>query len=108
AAMMRRALDPLSDLGVAGANPSSSRQTGGTDSTSFNNAGLPGIGFQQDTIEYNTVTHHSNLDTYERIIPEDVKSASTVVAAAVWYVANTDQMVPRFLKETMPAPVPAR
>jgi carboxypeptidase Q len=108
AALLRKALDPLSDLGVAGAMPSSSRATGGTDSTSFNNAGLPGIGFQQDTIEYNTVTHHSDLDTYERIIPEDVKSASVVVASAVWYVANLDQMLPRFTKEAMPAPVPVR
>jgi Zn-dependent M28 family amino/carboxypeptidase len=106
AAMLRRALDPLSDLGVGGANPNNSRQTGGTDSTSFNNAGLPGIGFQQDTIEYNTVTHHSSLDTYERIIPEDVKSAATVVATAVWYIANAEQMIPRFTKEAMPAPIP--
>ena len=108
AALMRRALEPFADLGVAGANPTSSRQTGGTDSTSFNNAGLPGVGFQQDPIEYSTVTHHSNLDTYERIIPEDMKSASTVIAGAVWYVANQDQMVPRFTKEAMPAPVAPR
>ena len=49
---------------------------GGTDSTSFNNAGLPGIGFQQDPIEYNTHTHHTNLDTYERVIEDDVKKAA--------------------------------
>ncbi len=108
AAILRSALDPFADLGVVGANATASRATGGTDSTSFNNAGLPGIGFQQDTIEYNTETHHTNLDTYERIIPEDVKTAATVVAAAVWYVANMDQMIPRFTKETMPAPVVAR
>ncbi len=108
AAVLRRALDPFADLGVMGANPTSSRATGGTDSTSFNNAGLPGIGMQQDPIEYNTETHHTNLDTYERIIPEDVKTAATVLAASVWYVANLDQMIPRFTKETMPAPVEAR
>ena len=108
AAILRKALDPLADLGVAGANASSSRQVAGTDSTSFNNAGLPGIGMQQDPIEYNTETHHTNLDTYERIIPEDVKSASTVIASAVWYVANLDRMIPRFTKEQMPAPVAPR
>jgi len=108
AAILRRALEPFADLGVAGALPSTSRVTGGTDSTSFNNAGLPGIGMQQDPIEYNSVTHHTNLDTYERIVPEDVKSAATVIAASVWYVANLDQMVPRFTKDTMPAPVAAR
>ncbi len=108
AAILRGALDPFADLGVMGAGPTSSRATGGTDSTSFNNAGLPGIGYQQDPIEYNTETHHTNLDTYERIIPEDVKTAATVIAASVWYVANLDQMIPRFTKETMPAPVAAR
>jgi carboxypeptidase Q len=91
-----------------GVSSTTSRMTGGTDSTSFNNAGLPGIGFQQDPIEYNSLTHHTNLDTYERIIPEDVKEASAEVAAAVWQVANRDQMVPRFTKQTMPAPVAVR
>jgi carboxypeptidase Q len=106
ASILRAALDPFADLGVAGAAPSRSRATGGTDSSSFNHAGLPGVGLQQDPIEYNSHTWHTNLDTYERIVPEDVKSASTVIAAAVWHVANRDQMIPRFAKEQMPAPVP--
>jgi len=93
---------------MAGAMTSNSRQTGGTDSTSFNNAGLPGIGMSQDPIEYNSMTHHTNLDTYERIIPDDVKKASAIIAAAVWHVANRDQMVPRFTTEQMPAPVAPR
>ena len=76
--------------------------SGGTDSTSFNNAGLPGVGFQQDPIEYNTLTHHSSLDTYERIIPDDVEKAAAVAAACVWQVANRDEMLPRFTKEQMP------
>lgn len=98
----------FSDWGVAGVSHTNSRATGGTDSTSFNNAGLPGIGMQQDPIEYNTMTHHTNLDTYERIIPDDVEKAAAIIAAAVWQVANRDQMIPRFTKETMPAPVAAR
>jgi hypothetical protein len=98
----------FSDWGLFGVSPTTSRMTGGTDSTSFNNAGLAGIGFQQDPIEYNSLTHHTNLDTYERIIPEDVKQASAEVAAAVWQVANRDQMIPRFTKDAMPAPVAAR
>ena len=108
AAILRKALEPFADLGVAGALPGSSRTVAGTDSTSFNNAGLAGIGMQQDPIEYNSVTHHTNLDTYERIIPEDVKNAVVVIAGSVWHVANLDQMIPRFTKETMPAPVAAR
>ena len=108
AAVLRPILAQFEDFGVFGASSTNSRQTGGTDSTSFNNAGLPGVGFQQDPIEYGTLTHHTNLDTYERIIPDDVKKDSAEVASSVWYVANRDQMIPRFTKETMPAPVTPR
>jgi carboxypeptidase Q len=108
AAVLRKALEPFADLGVAGAMPTSSRVTAGTDSTSFNNAGLPGIGMQQDPIEYNSVTHHTNLDTYERVIPEDVKNAAAVIAGSVLHVANLDEMIPRFTKDKMPAPVTPR
>jgi hypothetical protein len=108
AAVVRAALAPFEDLGVAGAVPSISRAVGGTDSTSFNNAGLAGIGLQQDPIEYQSHTWHTNLDTYERIVPEDARQAAIVVAAAVWHVANRDLALPRFTKEQMPPPVPAR
>ena len=94
--------------GLRGIREANSRATGGTDSTSFNNAGLPGTGFQQDPIEYNSLAHHTNLDTYERIIPEDVERAAVIVASSLWYVANLDQMIPRFSKDAMPAAVPAR
>lgn len=108
AAALRGVFGLFTDWGVGGVSNTSSRATGGTDSTSFNNAGLPGIGMSQDPIEYNTMTHHTNLDTYERIIPDDVQKAAAIIAAAVWNVANRDQMIPRFTKETMPAPVVAR
>lgn len=108
AAVLRPVLLQFKEWGVGGINVTSSRNTGGTDGTSFNHAGLPGIGFQQDPIEYMALTHHTNLDTYERMIPEDVKEAAVVVASAVWHVANRDTMVPRFSKEQMPALVEAR
>ena len=108
AVALRGVFGLFTDWGVGGVSNTNSRATGGTDSTSFNNAGLPGVGLSQDPIEYNTMTHHTNLDTYERIIPDDVEKAAAIVAAAVWNVANRDQMIPRFTKETMPAPVPAR
>ena len=108
AAVLRPVLAQYTDWGVFGVSTTNSRQTGGTDSTSFNNAGLPGVGFQQDPIEYNSMTHHTNLDTYERIIPDDVQKAAAIVAASVWHAANRDQMIPRFTKETMPPPVAAR
>ncbi len=103
--ILRPVFAQFQDWGVAGAITTKSRAVGGTDSTSFNNAGLPGIGLQQDPIEYNTMTHHTNLDTYERIIPEDVEHAAAIVAAAVLHLANRDEMVPRFPKDQMPAPV---
>ncbi len=108
AAALRAVFALFTDWGVGGVSSTNSRATGGTDSTSFNNAGLPGIGMSQDPIEYNTLTHHTNLDTYERIIPDDVQKAAAIIAAAVWNVANQDAMLPRFTKETMPAPVAPR
>jgi hypothetical protein len=108
AAIVRQALAPFKDLGVAGASTNRSRMVGGTDSTSFNNAGLPGIGFGQDPIEYGSHTHHTNLDHYERIIEADVKASAISIAATLYQLAMRDEMVPRFTKETMPPPAPAR
>jgi len=104
ARMLREILAPFKDLKVAGAIATSSRATGGTDSTSFNNAGLPGIGFGQDSIEYGTHTHHTNLDTYERIVEQDVRDAAIVVAGTLYQLAMRDEMLPRFSKADMPAP----
>jgi len=108
AAVVRQALAPFQDLGVVGASATRSRNVGGTDSTSFNNAGLPGIGFSQDPIEYNSHTHHTNLDHYERVIEADVKASAISIAATLYQLAMRDEMVPRFTKETMPPPVAVR
>jgi carboxypeptidase Q len=108
AAIVREALKPFEDLGVFGAAATRSRTIGGTDSTAFNNAGLPGIGFGQDPIEYNTHTHHTNLDTYERIIESDARDSAVVIAATLYQLAMRDGMLPRFTREEMPAPPPAR
>ncbi|HEY6309163.1 MAG TPA: M20/M25/M40 family metallo-hydrolase [Candidatus Angelobacter sp.] len=101
--ILRQALAPFTDLGVAGAIPSKSRRLGGTDSTSFSQAGLPGIGLGQDPIEYFGDTWHTNLDTYERIIEDDAKKSAIVVAAALYQLAMRDDMLPRFSKADMPA-----
>ena len=108
AAVIRPVLKQFEEWGVGGASSTSSRAVGGTDSTSFNNAGLPGIGMSQDPIEYNTMTHHTNLDTYERIVPDDVKKDAAIIAAQIWHLATRDEMLPRFSKDNMPAPVPVR
>ena len=104
--MIRDALMPFQDWGFAGASASTSRRTGGTDSTSFNNAGLPGIGLAQDPFDYNSFTHHTTLDTYERIYEEDVREGAVEIASAVYAVAIADQMIPRFNAENMPKPAP--
>jgi hypothetical protein len=104
--MIREALMPFADWGFTGATASDSRRTGGTDSTSFNNAGLPGIGLAQDAFDYGSFTHHTNLDTYERIYEEDVREGAVEIASAVYALAMADQMVPRFKPEDMPKPAP--
>jgi Zn-dependent M28 family amino/carboxypeptidase len=105
--IVRGVLKPFADLGVVGAVSTRSRTIAGTDSTSFNNAGLPGIGFSQDPIEYGSHTHHTDLDTYERILPEDAQASAIAIAAVLYNLAMRDDMVPRFTKDQMPAPVPS-
>ncbi len=104
AAIVREALAPFHDLGVVGAVATTSRNVGGTDSTAYNNAGLAGIGFGQDPIEYNTHTHHTNLDTYERIIEDDVKASAIAIAATLYQLAMRDEMLPRLPAAQMPPP----
>ena len=108
ATTLRDIFAPFQDLGIYGATAGSGRNLGGTDSTSFNNAGLPGIGFQQDPIEYGTHTHHTNLDTYERVIEEDVKKAAVIVASTIYHLSMRDEMLQRFAPSEMPAPPAAR
>jgi carboxypeptidase Q len=100
--VLRQVVAPFSDQGVAGAIANKFRRLGGTDSTSFSQAGLPGIGLGQDPIEYFTDTWHTNLDTYERIIPDDVQKDAVLVASAIYQLAMRDDMLPRFAKADMP------
>ena len=102
AAIMKEILAPFAQDGVVSANPSRSRNLGGSDNTSFNNAGLPGIGMGQDPIEYGTHTWHTNLDTYERILEDDVKKDAMIVAWSVYQLAMRDELLPRFAKSEMP------
>ncbi len=104
AAVLREATASFKDLGLLGATTTRTRATGGTDSTNFNAAGLPGINALQDPIQYQTYTWHTNLDTYERIIEDDVKKSAIVMAAAVYHVAMRDELLPRFTNEDMPRP----
>jgi carboxypeptidase Q len=104
AAMVQNAMDNFKDWGFYHVNPTVGRQTGGTDSTSFNNAGLPGVGYSQDPFDYNTYTHHTSFDTYERIYEPDMREAAVEEALTLYALANADQMVPRCSAATMPPP----
>jgi hypothetical protein len=103
AAILAQYLKPFEEWGVYGATPSTARVEGGSDNGAFAVAGLPGIGAQQDPIEYNSTTWHTNLDTYERIVPEDVMHNAVVTASVMWGLANRDEMLPRFSPTEMPA-----
>jgi len=83
---------PFKDLGMT---TLTMRNTGGTDHLSFDAVGIPGFQFIQDPIEYETRTHHSNMDVYDRLQPEDLKQISVIVASFVYDAAMRDQMLPR-------------
>ena len=92
APIFKRWLAPFADLS---ANTVTLSNTGSTDHISFDRIGLPGFQFVQDAIEYFPRTHHSNADVFDRIQPDDVKEASTVMAAVLWDAANADERFPR-------------
>jgi Zn-dependent M28 family amino/carboxypeptidase len=85
-------LKPFKDLGATTITISN---TGGTDHLSFDAVGLPGFQFIQDGIEYNTRTHHTNMDTYDHLIADDMKQNATIVAAFVYNAAMRDEKLPR-------------
>ncbi len=85
-------IEPLKDLGVSAI---SVRDTSGTDHESFDAVGIPGFQFIQDKLDYSSRTHHSNMDTYERLQPGDLAQAATVEAIFVYNTAMRDQMLPR-------------
>ena len=85
-------MEPLKDLGVT---TITNRNTGGTDHLSFDAVGIPGFQFIQDSLDYETRTHHSNEDVYERLQAADLKQIATVEAIFVYNAAQRDQMLPR-------------
>jgi len=90
--IFRQWIRPLRDLGVS---TITMRDTGGTDHLSFDAVGLPGFQFIQDPLDYETRTHHSNEDTFERLQPGDLAQAATIEAIFVYNAAMRDQMMPR-------------
>ncbi len=103
AQILAQIIKPFEDYGIYGASASTARVEGGSDNGAFAVAGLPGIGTQQDNIEYNSTTWHTNLDNYERIVPDDVMKNSIISASVMLHLANRDEMLPRFTADKMPA-----
>jgi Zn-dependent M28 family amino/carboxypeptidase len=85
----------LAPFGEMGAKTLTMSNTGGTDHLAFDAVGLPGFQFIQDEIEYDTRTHHSNQDVYDRVQADDMKQAATVMAAFVYQTAMMDEKMPR-------------
>ena len=85
-------LAPFADVG---AKTLTLANTGGTDHLPFDAIGLPGFQFIQDPVEYNTRTHHSNQDNYDRIQADDMKQASTIIAAFAYQTAMMNETLPR-------------
>jgi carboxypeptidase Q len=90
--LFRQWLVPFRDLGAA---TLSITNTGGTDHLSFDAIGLPAFQFIQDEIEYDTRTHHSNQDVFDRVQGDDMKQAATIMAAFIYNAAMRDEKLPR-------------
>jgi Zn-dependent M28 family amino/carboxypeptidase len=100
---------PLADLGVT---TITNRNTGGTDHLSFDAVGLPGFQYIQDPMDYETRTHHSDMDTYDRLHEADLEQAAVVEAIFLYNTAQRDAMMPRKpfphpeLERKLSAPIP--
>src|SRR5436190_2644566 len=90
--IFREWMEPFRSIGMTALT---SRNTGGTDHQSFDALGLPGFQFIQDAVEYDTMTHHTNLDSYERLQPGDMMKNATIAASFAYLAANRDDKLPR-------------
>jgi carboxypeptidase Q len=78
----------------------SQNATGGTDHESFDDVGLPGFQFIQDELDYGSRLHHTDIDSFDHVLPEDMKQAAVVMATLVYDAAMADERLPR---KPMPA-----
>ena len=101
--IFRAWMKPFHDLGM---DTLTMRNTGGTDHQSFDAVGIPGFQFIQDPLDYDTRTHHSNMDVYDRLQPDDLKQMAVIVASFVYEAAMRDKMFPRKPIEKELPPVP--
>jgi Zn-dependent M28 family amino/carboxypeptidase len=92
APIFRAWMEPFRAIGMTHLTISN---TGGTDHQSFDAVGLPGFQFIQDGVEYNSLTHHYNLDSWERLQPDDMRKNATIAAAFAFLAANREEKLPR-------------
>jgi hypothetical protein len=100
ASIFNQWLQPFADLG---ATTVTTRNTGSTDHVSFDAVGIPGFQFIQDPLDYETRTHHTNMDNYDHLSIDDLKQAAAIVAAFVYNTAMRADLLPR-----KPLPKPSR
>jgi hypothetical protein len=85
-------LEPFADLG---ADRVTMETTSGTDHQPFDWVGIPGFQFVQDAMDYMGRTHHTNVDTYDHLNPDDLKKSAVILASFIWHAANRDELLPR-------------
>lgn len=90
--------DPLRDLGVSIISPRSVSQT---DHVSFETVGLPGFQFVQERLEYNSRTHHSNMDVVDHVVRDEMVQVATVAAVFAYNAAMRSEKLPR---KALPGP----
>jgi Zn-dependent M28 family amino/carboxypeptidase len=91
-------LEPFRNLGMT---TLTIRNTGNTDHVAFDEVGLPGFQFVQDPLEYGTLSHHTNMDVYDRVQQEDLMKNAVIIASFVYHAANREEQLPR---KPLPAP----
>ena len=96
--IFRQWIAPLKDLGVDILGPRSVSQT---DHGSFESVGVPAFQFVQERYEYNSRTHHTNMDVYDRLQAQDLMKNAVIIASLAYHVANRDTLMPR---KPLPAP----
>ncbi len=94
----------LAPFGSMGASTVAIQPTGGTDHLFMQAIGLPGYQFIQDPLDYNSRVHHTSIDTYDHLKPEDMRQASVILASFLLNAANRKEPLPRMPVPTQPRP----
>lgn len=94
----------LAPFASMGADQVAIQKTGGTDHVDMQRIGLPGFQFIQDPLDYESTTHHSNVDSYDHLRGDDLRQASVIMATMLWKAANAPDPLPRPPLPTQPTP----